>query len=181
MSKKMFSRQCLSQEPHQKRLIKILIIQPTNTINSDADQKTQMPRNLVIMIIWLEFKEMFPTLWVIHADDLTGKVRGITLQMIKFQKNICLCGAYTGDVNWTTYLGVYLQRNSIYVDKLKWFCSVYKYCGYQVSSFMHSNRIQIICKSLYATWIRGRTEAQKRHIFEFKCDKSKWQSAGPFK
>ena len=106
MSKKMSSRQCLSQELHRKRLIKILIMQPTNTINSDADQKTQMPRNLVIMIIWLEFKEMFPTLRVIHADDLIGKGHGIMI--IKFQKNICLCGAYTGDI-WG-----YIFRGMVY-------------------------------------------------------------------
>ena len=54
---------------------------------SDADQKTQMPRNSVIKIIRLEFKETFLTLRVIYADDSTGKGRGITLQMIKFQKN----------------------------------------------------------------------------------------------
>ena len=37
------------------------------------DQKPQMPRNLIIMIAWLEFKEMFPTLRVIQANDSSGK------------------------------------------------------------------------------------------------------------
>ena len=37
------------------------------------DQKTQMPRNLIIMIAWLEFKEMFPTLRVIQANDWSEK------------------------------------------------------------------------------------------------------------
>ena len=52
MSKKMSSRQWLSQEPHRKGLIKILIIQPTNTINSDAkefgynDNLTRIQRNV---------------------------------------------------------------------------------------------------------------------------------------
>ena len=50
-----------------------------------ADQKTQMSRNSVIMR--LEFKATFLTLWIIQADFLTGKYCGITLQMIKFQKS----------------------------------------------------------------------------------------------
>lgn len=37
------------------------------------DQKTQMPRNLIIMIAWLEFKEMFSTLRVIQAYDSSEK------------------------------------------------------------------------------------------------------------
>ena len=43
------------------------------TEKSDADQKTQMPRDSLLMLKRLEFKETFPTLQVIHWADSTGK------------------------------------------------------------------------------------------------------------
>ena len=58
-----------------------------NTLETRTDQKTLMPRNLVVMIAQLEFKETFPTFRVIHWDDSTGKGHGTMLQMIKFQKS----------------------------------------------------------------------------------------------
>ena len=88
------------------------MVHSRNTWETTADQKSQMPRNLVIMIARLEFKETLSTLRVIHANDSTGKVHGAMLQIIKFQKSNGIKYKHNNSITKFAWLFIYFLSTS---------------------------------------------------------------------